>query len=63
LTGVVGNDGKTLVKINNLTYWGAKKNSGFILAKSKHHFKGHDLDYAFEDANGFFIDIESSGTL
>jgi hypothetical protein len=63
LTGVVGNDGKSLVKINNLTYWGAKKNNGFILAKSKHHFKGQDLDYEFEDANGFFIDIESSGTL
>lgn len=61
LTGVVGNDGKNLVTIKNLSYFLAKKNNGFVLAKSKHHYKGNDLDYAFEDANGFFIEIESSG--
>lgn len=62
LTGVVGSDGKTLVKIENLKYWAAQKNGGFILAKSKHHYKGNGLDYAFDDANGFFIDIEASGS-
>ncbi|MBI4548666.1 MAG: DUF1326 domain-containing protein [Ignavibacteriae bacterium] len=61
LAVVTGNDGKTPVVIKNLTYWGAKKNNGFVMAKSKHHYKGHDLDYSFEDANGFLIDIESSG--
>jgi hypothetical protein len=62
LAGFVGNDGKTLVKINNLTYWGAQKNNGFVLAKGTHHYKGEGLDYSFEDSNGFFIDIESSGS-
>ena len=61
LSVVTGNDKKTPVVIKNLTYWGAQKNNGFIMAKSKHHYKGHDLDYAFEDANGFLIEIESSG--
>ncbi|MEK6570356.1 MAG: DUF1326 domain-containing protein [Bacteroidota bacterium] len=61
LTVVTGNDGKSPVVIKNLTYWGAKKNNGFVMAKSKHHYKGHQLDYAFEDANGFLIEIESSG--
>jgi hypothetical protein len=61
LSVVTGNDGKSPVVIKNLTYWGAKKNNGFVMAKSKHHYKGHQLDYAFEDANGFLIEIESSG--
>ncbi len=61
LTVVTGNDGKSPVVIKNLTYWGAKKNNGFVMAKSTHHYKGHQLDYAFEDANGFLIEIESSG--
>jgi hypothetical protein len=61
LSVVTGNDGKTPVVIKNLTYWGAQKNNGFVMAKSKHHYKGHDLDYSFEDANGFLIDIESTG--
>jgi hypothetical protein len=62
LAGFVGNDKNSLVKISNLTYWGAMKNDGFILAKAKHHYKGDGLDYSFEDSNGFFIDIESSGS-
>jgi hypothetical protein len=62
LTGFVGNDGKSLVKISNLTYWGAQKNNGFTLAKGTHHYKGDGLDYSFDDSNGFFIDIESSGS-
>jgi hypothetical protein len=63
LNGVIGGDGKSPVRINNLKYWGADKNNGFVLAKSKHHFHGNGFDYAFEDANGFFIDLESGGTL
>ena len=62
LAGFMGNDGKSQVKINNLTYWGAQKNNGFVLAKGTHHYKGEGLDYSFEDSNGFFIDIESSGS-
>ena len=61
LSVVTGNDGKTPVVIRNLTYWGAQKNNGFVMAKSTHHYKGHQLDYAFDDANGFLIEIESSG--
>jgi hypothetical protein len=61
LSVVTGNDGRSPVVIKNLTYWGAKKNNGFVMAKSKHHYKGHQLDYAFEDANGFLIELESSG--
>ncbi len=61
LSVVTGNDGKAPVVMKNLTYWGAQKNNGFVMAKSKHHYKGHQLDYAFEDANGFLIEIESSG--
>ena len=62
LAGVVGNDGKNLVKVSNLTYWGAQKNDGFVLAKGTHHYKGEGLDYSFDQSNGFFIDIESSGS-
>jgi len=61
LDGIKGNDGAKTVVVNNLAYFGAKKNSGFTLAKSKHHYKGHNLDYAYEDANGFTTTIESSG--
>ncbi|MCI0595036.1 MAG: DUF1326 domain-containing protein [candidate division Zixibacteria bacterium] len=54
--------GKTSV-INNLTYFGAKSNKGFALHKSKHHFKGYGKEYGFEDANGFVIEIISSGEI
>lgn len=47
--------------IRNLAYWGAKSNTGFNLYKSKHHYKGHDHEYKFEDTNGFVIEITSSG--
>lgn len=62
LTGITDANGKPTV-INNLKYWGAEKNNGFVLAYSKHYFKGHGYDYAHERRNGFFIHIESSGTL
>jgi hypothetical protein len=62
LTGVKDGDGKQTV-IQNLKYWGAQKNTGFYLAKSEHRYKGHGHDYTYKDRNGFFIHLESSGTL
>jgi len=62
LTGVIDPDGKPTV-IHNLKYWGAQSNTGFYLAKGTHHYKGHGHDYSFKDRNGFFIHIESEGTL
>jgi hypothetical protein len=62
LTGVKDADGKQSV-VQNLKYWGAQKNTGFYLAKSKHHYKGHGHNYKYDDNNGFFIHIESSGTM
>jgi hypothetical protein len=62
LTGVKGADGKQTV-IHNLPYWGAQKNTGFYLARSKHHYQGHGHNYKYDDHNGFFIHIESSGTM
>jgi hypothetical protein len=62
LTGVKGQDGQPVV-IQNLQYWGAQKNTGFYPAKSRHHYKGHGHNYSYKDNNGFFIHIESSGTM
>ncbi len=62
LKGVAGPDGKLTV-INNLKYWGAQKNTGFYLAKGTHHYKGHGHNYSHKDMNGFFIHIESAGTV
>lgn len=63
LTFVLGNDGKTPVVINNMTYFGAKKNSGFHLARSKHHAKVGDDSFEFDGRTGFFIEVETSGTV
>ena len=54
--------GKTTV-IKNLNYFGAKSKKGFYLNKSKHHYRGFGHEYGFEDANGFVIEIYSSGDL
>ena len=62
LTGVKGADGKQAV-LQNVKYWGAQKNTGFYLAKSAHHYKGHGHNYTLKDSNGFFIHIESAGTM
>ena len=48
--------------LQNLKYRGAQKNTGFYLAKSMHHYKGHGHDYSLKDRNGFFIHIERVGT-
>jgi hypothetical protein len=61
LTQVGGPNGKPVV-VNNLKYWGADRNKGFNLYKSKHHYKGHGHDYSFEDANGFTIEIDAGSS-
>src|SRR5215472_10557674 len=62
LDGVTDSDGQQSV-VRNLKYWGAQSNTGFYLAKSTHHYKGHGYDYSLKDRNGFFIHIESSGAM
>lgn len=54
-------DGDKPTVIHNLKYWGAQKNSGFELAYGTHHYRGFGYDYDYENRNGFFITIESSG--
>ena len=63
ITFVLGSDGKTPVVINNLTYFGAKKNNGFHLARSKHHAKVGEDSFEFDGRTGFFIGVETSGTV
>ena len=62
LKGVADSTGKQTV-ITNLKYWGAQRNSGFYLAKGTHRYKGFGHDYSLKDRNGFFIHIESNGTM
>ena len=63
LTFVKGSDGKTPVVVNNLTYFGAKKNDGFNLARAKHSAKVGSSPFVFESSNGFYIEVESSGNV
>ena len=60
LAFVKGTDG-TPVVIQNMTYFGAKKNNGFHIARSKHHAKVGEDSFAFDGTTGFFIELESSG--
>jgi hypothetical protein len=62
LKGVPGADGKQST-IQNLKYWGAQSNEGFELAHGTHFYKGHGYNYSHKNRNGFFITIESSGTM
>ena len=62
LKGVADSAGKQTV-IHNLQYWGAQKNDGFELAKGTHSYKGHGYNYSLKNRNGFFITIESAGTV
>jgi hypothetical protein len=62
LEGAKGADGKQQV-ITNLKYWGAQKNNGFELAYGTHHYKGFGHNYSLKRKNGFFVTIESSGTV
>jgi len=63
ITFVLGSDGKTPVVINNLTYFGAKKNNGFYLARSKHSATVGEDSFEFDGRTGFFIGLETSGTV
>jgi hypothetical protein len=63
LAYVLGSDGKTPVIIDNLTYFGAKGNNGFQLAHSTHSAKVGEGSFEFKHRNGFFIEVESSGTV
>src|SRR5579859_6436095 len=56
LEGVMEANGEQSV-LRNVKYWGAQNNTGFFLAKSTHHYKGHGYDYSLKDRNGFFIHI------
>src|SRR5262249_30330999 len=56
LKGVKDSTGKQSV-LQNVAYFGAQKNTGFRLAKSEHHYKGHGHDYTYKDKNGFLIHI------
>lgn len=62
LEGIKGPDGQQ-AKLDNVKYWGAQKNTGFYLAYGTHHYKGFGHDYSLEKKNGFFIHIESEGTI
>jgi len=54
--------GKQVV-INNLNYWAAEHNKGFVLGYGTHHYKGEGRDFEYEGVNGFLIDIEGKGEL
>jgi hypothetical protein len=61
LSVLTGKDGENPVVLTNVVLGTEKINHGFILAKSTHHYKGHQLDYAYKDASGGIYEIESSG--
>jgi hypothetical protein len=61
LTKVVDPAGRPAM-VQNTPYWGSDSNTGFILAHSKHHFKG-DQSYSFDRHNGFVITFTSEGEL
>jgi hypothetical protein len=58
LTMVEGPNGKPGF-LQNLEYWGADRDLGFNLCRSTHHYRGHGLDYSFQNANGFTRAIEA----
>jgi hypothetical protein len=58
LTPTKGADGSAVV-INNLRYWGAERNNGFRVGYSRHHYKGHGLDYTFTNTSGLLTEVES----
>ncbi|HET6644113.1 MAG TPA: DUF1326 domain-containing protein [Fimbriimonadales bacterium] len=62
LTPIKDASGKQVV-IQNLKYWGADKNDGFMLAYGTHFYKGNGYDYSHQKKNGFFITIHSKGDM
>jgi len=61
LSILTGKDGKNPVVLKNMSMMAEKKNNGYILAKSKHHYKGHGLDFSYEGTSGGLFEVESSG--
>src|SRR5262249_25231448 len=57
-----GPDGKPGF-LQNLEYRGADRGLGFNLYRSTHHYRGHGLDYSFQNANGFTQAIEAGSAL
>jgi len=59
----VGNDGGPAV-LKNVKYFGADKNDGFVMYKSKvHRWDGFGHKFEYSGRTGFTIRIQSSGTL
>jgi hypothetical protein len=58
-----GNDGGPAV-LQNVKYFGADKNQGFVMYKSKvHRWDGFEHKFSHTGRNAFTIRIQSSGTL
>jgi len=58
-----GADGGPVV-LNNVKYFGADSNRGFVVYKSKvHRWDGFGKKFEYSDRNAFTIRIQSSGTL
>lgn len=53
------------VVVKNLQYWFSNSNDGFVLAYSKHHFKGADGNpaYSYDKKNGFTIAWTAKGEI
>ena len=53
------------VVVKNLQYWFSTSNEGFVLAYSKHHFKGADGNpsYDYDKRNGFTIAWTAKGEI
>jgi hypothetical protein len=58
-------DKKEPVVVKNLQYWFSSSNDGFVLAYSKHHFKGADGNpaYSYDKKNGFTIAWTARGEI
>lgn len=63
LTFIKGSDKKTPVVINNLAYFASKKNYGFNLARANYNAKVGEDSFAFDNSNGSYVEVESSGTI
>jgi hypothetical protein len=59
LAGVQGMVGSEPVVIKNLKYWGAPRNSGFVLMPNKvEAYRAGDKAFEFKGTNGFMITID-----
>jgi hypothetical protein len=64
-TSTMRPDKKEPVVVKNLQYWFSTSNEGFVLAYSKHHFKGADGNpsYDYDKRNGFTIAWTAKGEI